>query len=486
NSATENGTYAQDQWTIRKLTLNLGLRYAVYDASIPGQHLPAGPWVPARDFPAVARSPHWQNLSPRVGAAYDLFGDGKTALKVALGRYSARNTGIAVDMPVQNQAVSTTRTWSDTTYPVGDARRENYIPDCDLMNPAPNGECGQWSDLSFGQVSTGNTRRAADALSGFNRQNYNWQGSVSVQHQLRRNMGLTVAYFRTWYGGFLAVDNQSVTPADYDPFCITAPVDPRLPTSVSGQQFCGIYDVKPVKFGQIDNLVTQASHYGEQSEVFTGIDVLINARFGHGGQIQGGLGTGRTVLDNCFSVDSPSTLVAGQPVAVAGVLMIPTQDARPGFCRVSQPWGAATQVKFSAVYPLPWASQISATYQNAPGFPIAASYVASNAEIKPSLGRNLAACPSQTAATCNQTVTIDLIPVNTLFDDRIQQLDLRVSRTFSMGRAKVQGNVDIYNVFNASTILNEQTRYSTQNNQWLNAIQIMGARLLKLSAQLTF
>ncbi|PYR05935.1 MAG: hypothetical protein DMG00_20385 [Acidobacteria bacterium] len=486
NTAIENGVYAQDQLTVRRLTLNLGLRYAVYDAFIPAQQLPAGPWVPARDFPAVEHSPRWQNLSPRVGAAYDLFGGGKTALKVSLGRYAARNTGIGVDIPVQNQAVSTTRPWNDTTYPVGDPRRGNYVPDCDLMNPSPNGECGQWSDLSFGQVSGGNTRRAADALSGFNRQNYNWQGSVSVQHQLRRNIGLTAAYFRTWYGGFLAVDNQSVTPADYDPFCITAPVDPRLPTSVSGQQFCGLYDVKPQKFGQIDNLVTQASHYGRQSEVFNGLDVLIDARFGHGAQIQGGLGTGRTVLDNCFSVDSPSTLVAGQPVAVAGVLVIPTQDPRPGFCRISQPWGAATQVKFSAVYPLPWETQISATYQNAPGFPIAASYVASNEEIRRSLGRNLAACPSQTVATCNQTVTIDLIPPNTLFDDRIQQLDLRFSRTFSMGRAKVRGNFDMYNVFNASTILNEQTRYSTQNNQWLNAIQIMGARLLKFSAQLTF
>jgi hypothetical protein len=354
------------------------------------------------------------------------------------------------------------------------------------MNPAPNGECGQWSDLSFGRVSGGNTHRAADALSGYNQQNYNWQGSVSVQHQLRRNMGLTVAYFRTWYGGFLAVDNQAVTPADFDPFCITAPADPRLPASVSGQPFCGLYDVKPQKFGLIDNLVTRALHYGEQSEVFSGLDVLINARFGRGGQIQGGLGTGRTVLDNCFSIDSPSTLVAGQPVAVGGVLVVPTQDARPGFCHISQPWGAATQVKFSAVYPLPWETQISATYQNAPGFPIAASYVASNEEVKRSLGRNLAACPSQTAATCNQTVTIDLIPANTLFDDRIQQFDLRVSRTFSMGRSRLRGNFDVYNVFNASTILNEQTRYSTQNNQWLNAVQIMGARLLKFSAQLTF
>ena len=167
-------------------------------------------------------------------------------------------------------------------------------------------------------------------------------------------------------------------------------------------------------------------------------------------------------------------------------MAIPTQDARPGFCHIGRPWMAATQLKFSVVYPLPWNLQTSAIYQNLPGFPIAASYVATDAEIRPSLGRHLAACPSQTAATCNQTVTVDLIPPNTLYEDRIQQVDLRFSRIFSMGRTKLQGNVDVYNTFNGSTIFNEQTRYSLQNNQWGNAIQIMGGRLLKFSAQLTF
>ena len=115
----------------------------------------------------------------------------------------------------------------------------NFVPDCDLRNPAVNGECGAWGDLTFGQVREGNTRFADDAIGGFNLENYNWQGSVSVQHQLRPNMGLTVGYFRTWYGGFQALDNQLVTPADYDPFCITAPVDSRLPGSVSGSSSAG-------------------------------------------------------------------------------------------------------------------------------------------------------------------------------------------------------------------------------------------------------
>ena len=210
--ATENNLYAQDQWTIfRGLTLNLGLRYTVYDAFIPAQHFPAGPWVPERDFPEVKHSPHWQNLNPRVGVAFDVFGDGKTALKASLGRYSYRNVGVAVDIPVANAAQNVTRSWNDNTFPAGDPRRGNYVPDCDLTNPVLNGECGPWNDFTFGQNVPSSTHRAEDGLRGFNKQTYNWQGSISVQRQLRSNMSVSVSYFRTSYGGFLAMDNRVVT-----------------------------------------------------------------------------------------------------------------------------------------------------------------------------------------------------------------------------------------------------------------------------------
>ena len=463
---TENSFYAQDQWTFRKLTANYGLRYSIYDVFIPAFHLPAGPFVPARDFPAVEHAQNFKNLSPRIGAAYDLFGNGKTALKASLGRYAGRNTGTAINVPVNNTPSSVARTWSDAN--------GNLIPDCDLTNPLSNGECGQWNDLSFNQATAAvNTRYAEDAVRGLNIQNpTNWQLSGTVQHELRSGMAVTAGYYRTWYSNFLATDNLLVAPSNYDQYCITVPNDSRLTNA--GQQLCGLYDLNPAVFGQVNNLVTQASHYGKQTETYNGIDVSLSTRFGRGGLIQGGVSTGHLITDSCFVVDSP-------------------QQARPGFCHVEQPWSAQTQVKFSVVYPLPYSFNASAVYQNLAGFPITATYVPTNAEIKPSLGRNLSACPNQTAATCTATPTaFDLIAPNTLFEERVKQLDLRFNRTFRLERlglgsnSRLRANLDVYNVFNANTILNENTRYSLTNNVWQNAIQIMGGRLFKVSAQFDF
>src|SRR5262249_39477663 len=160
-----------------------------------------------------------------------------------------------------------------------------------------------------------------------------------------------------------ATDNLALTPADYTPYCITAPRDPRLPGG-GGNQLCGLYDITPALFGRVDEIVAQASPYGKQKETFSGIDVWMTMRFGNGGQVGGGISVGRTVNDTCFVVDSP-------------------QQARPGYCRVGLPWwDGQGQLKFNAIYPLPWwRLQTSVTYQNLAGVPHSANYVATNAEV---------------------------------------------------------------------------------------------------------
>jgi hypothetical protein len=417
--------------------------------------------VPERRFAPVDDVPHYRNLSSRLGFAYDLFGTARTAIKGSLGHYPDRVINASAN-PAVNLTRNTARNWSDTN--------RNYRPDCNLLNPAANGECGAWSNLNFGKPRV-ETRYADDAQSGFNQQFDNWQGSVSLQYELRPGIGLNVGYFRTWYGGFLATDNQSVTPGDFDPFCVTVPVDKRLPNS--GQQLCGLYDVKPAAFGLVDNLATLASHFGEQTQVFNGVDATVNARFREGGLLSGGLSVGRTVTDSCYQNDDPSLSAQG------AVATYPRSEA---FCHLVPPWSAGTQVKFMAVYPLPWGVQTSAIYQNSPGIPITAQLVVNNAAIVPSLGRNLGSCRG--AATCNANVTVDLVPPTTLFEPRLQQVDLRFSRMFRLGGTRrVQGGLDVYNLFNASNVLSMNTTYGSV---WQDVRQILGGRLLRVGVQLDF
>jgi hypothetical protein len=444
-SSTNTGVFAQDQWTIDRMTLNLGVRYSEWKGSTPEQVLPAGPFVPERRVDATTNNPLFRSLNPRTGVAYDVFGDGRTALKASLGRYVGVEIA-PVSNPAANMSLSTSRSWTDAN--------GNYVPDCDLRNPAAQGECGPWNDLGFGKAREVTTRYADDALEGFNKQSHNWQGSVSVQHQLRQGLGLNVGYFRTWYGGFLATDNLAVTPADFDEYCITAPVDSRLPTS--GEQLCGLYDLRPNKFGLVDNLVTQASHYGDQSQVYNGVDATLNGRFLQGGQFQGGVSVGRTVTDTCLVVDSP-------------------EAARDGYCKVVPPWSAGTQVKFLVVYPLPWSLRASAVYQNMPGIPYTASYVASNADVARTLGRNLAGAA--------RSVTKDIVSPQTLFEPRLQQVDLRMSRIFRAGTARLTANVDLYNVFNEDAVLQQNTRYG---ETWREVSLVMGGRLLRFTGQFDF
>jgi hypothetical protein len=318
-------------------------------------------------------------------------------------------------------------------------------------------------------VKAGNTSYAADALSGFNKEFYNWQGSASVQQQLRPGIALNVGYFRTWYGGFLATDNTAVTAANFDPYCITAPADSRLPGG-GGNQICGLYDVTPTLFGQVSNVVTQASNFGNQTEVYNGVDVTLNARFGQGGQFAGGLNVGRTVTDSCFAMGNPQLAFAGSAPGIVAPRL-------PAYCHVSPPLSAGTQVKFLVVYPLPWELQASATYQNTAGIPITAANPVPNAQIAPSLGRNLSA-----GATAQNI--IDLISPNSSFEDRLQQLDFRLTRRFELGKkVKARANFDIYNLLNGSAILAANYGYGSQ---WLQPSQILGGRLFKFSGQLDF
>ena len=111
------GLYVQDAWTMDRLTINGGFRFDWFNNSIPGGFRPAGFFAPELTFadPLVEDVPNWRNYNGRVGVAYDLFGDGSTALKGAAGRYVA-NEGTGVSQrfnPLYPYSNLDFRTWTD-------------------------------------------------------------------------------------------------------------------------------------------------------------------------------------------------------------------------------------------------------------------------------------------------------------------------------------------------------------------------------------
>jgi Carboxypeptidase regulatory-like domain len=461
----ELGIYAQDKWTVNRVTLSGGLRFDYLNGYFPELHLGPAFFVPNRNitFPETD-SISWKDLSPRVGAAYDLFGDGKTALKMNIGRYVLASAS-TVNSPSARVSNTITRTWTDAN--------SNFRPDCDLFNTgqqdlrASGGDfCGIMSNTTFGQQQVATTFYNEDMIRGYGVRPYNWEFSAGVQRELMPKVGVEFGYFRRWFGNFQVTDNRTNTAADFTRYSITAPLDSRLPGG-GGYTIDGLYDLNPDKTGQTNNYVTFADDYGKQIEHWNGVDITINARPGGGTLLQGGVSTGRTSFDNCEIRAAIPEFLATTPFQATIPL---TTNA---FCHVDEKF--QTQVKLLGTYMIPRVDlRFAATFQSVPGFPIIANYNAPNAAIRPSLGRDL----SGGAANA----TVNLVSPGTMYNDRANQLDVRFTKLLRFGRARTAINFDIANSLNTNPVLLQQNNFAV----WQVPQKILEARLFKLSAQIDF
>ena len=442
NTNAELGLFIQDQWAIDKLTINMGVRMDYFNGYVPAQELVATQFVAARSFDEVKNAPDWTDVNPRLGVSYDLLGDGRTALKMSLGRYVGKmGTNVAEALnPVNTSVNNITRSWSDDN---GD-----FLPDCDLTNFTSNGECGPINNEYFGQSNPSAVQYHPDLISGFGTRDNFWDVSMEIQHELAPGVSFTGGWYRNWSNFFghsidrgyfspgdwrtaSVQDNLAVTPADFDPFCITAPLHPDLPSG-GGYEVCGLYDISPDKYGQGEILNARPSDYDEgQSRVSNFFTFALNSQFGDGGSLGGSVDTGKITEDNCFVVDSPQALL---------------------HCRVITPFINQTQFKMHGSYPLPAGFSISGIFKNVTGAPFMANYRVRNDAIAPSLGRNLAACG--TKVVCSSAVNVPLVAPQSHFEPRRTILDLRLTKAFAFGGGtRLRANLDLYNVLNDSSLL---------------------------------
>ena len=117
--------FVQEQWTLRRLTLQGALRFDRATSWYLDQQAGPSRFVPeAIVFPETKGVDSYKDLTPRMGVAYDVFGNGKTALKLNVGKYLE---GVAVQLIYINpnpmlrlprstglfQTAGVTRTWTD-------------------------------------------------------------------------------------------------------------------------------------------------------------------------------------------------------------------------------------------------------------------------------------------------------------------------------------------------------------------------------------
>ncbi len=493
----EGGLFAQDKWTMNRVTLSLGVRFDWFNASIPGFHLGPSIITPQRNYDVPDyQSVRHKDLTPKMAAAWDVRGDGKTALKVNFAKYVLGQSLVAsnplVALTPFNVVLTATRNWVDNN--------ANFVPDCDLTNPAAQGpglagNLNQVDTCAAANALMWQNSAAAAAVAGddgsrfgWGLRPYSWEFSLSGQHELARGISVYGGYFRRWFGNFLVTDDLAHTAADYEAFSVAG--IPNAPTTAGGASLPGniytnqFYVLKPTAsvttqpFTGISDRLYPGSNVIDH---WNGFDVSLNARLPHGVIFQGGTSTGRQTYDNCDIVDPANASKFGGHTLLGTFANLASLAPAGSFvqsvsaCHVEQSW--LTQIKFLGSYTVPKVDvQVGASYQNIPGLELQANYAVPNSQIQAQLGHLPA------GATATGQTTVSLIPPETSYYNRINQMDLRLGKILRYQRYRANLSLDIYNVFNQSTVT--AAAFTYQN--WLAPTNVIPPRLTKVSLTFDF
>jgi hypothetical protein len=470
--APHYGLYAQDQWTMNRLTLQGALRYERAWSYFPAGQGWDGPdlfHAEPQVFPHVQGVPGFNDLVVRGGGAYDMFGNGKTSLKVNTGKYlqAANNQDrYTVGNPAGSFQGTTDRNWVDGN--------GNFTPDCDLMNPAAQDNrasggdfCSQWLQPNFGSPTSVSTINPA-ILEGWGVRPSDWQLGVSIQQEVFARTSVEVGYHRRWFQGFTVTDNRALGVADYDLATFNAPSDPRLPGG-------GGYQVQAMAANRIvasDNYVTFSSDYGDQYQYWHGVDINVNTRMLNGLVLQGGTSTGRGIRDNCEIVAQlPETLGTAQPAS----------------CHVTEPF--QTQVRGLVSYVIPKIDvQLGAGIQLKPGTGgVGGNASASNGA---SLNANYFVPASVMAAALGRPLvggaagqTVNMLVPGQQYGERVNQVDLKVAKIIRLGRTRSLVGVDLYNLFNANPGLTYNQTFGTN---YLRPTTVLQPRFVRFNMTVDF
>ena len=471
--------YAQDSFTMKRLTVNYGVRREYLNSQVDQTSSDAGRFVPARTQLVYPNVPNWKDWAPRFQLVLDLFGTGRTAIKYSLNRYNRAETSSTAASFNTLSSTTSARQWTDlNTDDIAQGARifnaDRTFTDCVYLTP------GCEINLSGSATQGGlaaNFGLPSDAgiYGGFPRL-WNLEHGLEVQHALMSRLAVSGSWFHWNDHNLTKTVNTALTDADYTPITVYNPIDGTPIT---------YYNISSAASSRASNNVTIVEPLRKNS--FDGYTIELQARPYGGAQVFGGLGLQRTSAIDC------ATSIAGASVSPNSLRFCDeTQNGK----RFSKDF------RISASFPLAWGLNVGGVYLNNDGGSINPTYTFSRTIRYPD-GTSaytlagtlpLSACPTTygcvpgalTAPTLTSaSASVALSPGATVSDERLQQVDLRVSRNFKVGKVSIAPAFEAFNIFNTDLIIGRvSASYANAAGTYLRPSELLQGRMLGLGVNM--
>lgn len=465
NLKADIGIFLQDSWALNRLTINTGLRWEYLAHEVAEQTSGNGRFVPAREFAAV-QMPTWKDFAPRFGVVYDVFGNGKTAVKAGFNRYNESRTTQFATKYNPLALTSASLPWTDVN---GDDIAQGE-KGCTYLTAG--------CEINFANLPANfGVRSLAEVDPDFQR-TYNLEYTAGIQHEVLPRVSMAATYYRRKFYDLPVSDNLLRTFDDYRAVDVVSPLD--------GSVFKAYTVATAAPLARVQDFDTNAT---DRTQVYNGGDLTFNARLPRGGTLFGGFTMERTLRNTCDEPDDPNNL---------------------RFCDDSQndlPW--LTQFKMAGTYPVGFGIQASFSFQSINGRAFGGYSTARNKIAGPGYGdvgsplgtQWLITRTTRYAADClgpcrpgelvipgltEASLTLPLKPGGQELLDRINQVDLSLAKWFEVGggrRAQLQ--VDLFNVMNANPVLGVRSvNFGTAAYNQVSGI--LNPRVLRLGVQFKF